>query len=226
MRANRKMRDERKDQAQVGIGTMIVFIATVLVAAIAAGVLIDTSGKLQERSATTGDQATKQVASNLRVERVVGERWSGSADIKIGNVTFYLSLAPGAQSVDLKQLKVAFSDGNNLKTVGWNSHNNSANHNGFHIASVRDADSSITLSGDSEASANNKVAVMTPGDVVRVKLNLAPASVDSWNFRGLAMELSARTQVYVTLSPEIGAPIKADFTTPESFGKARQIELR
>ena len=38
MRANRKMRDQQFDAAEVGIGTMIVFIATVLVAAIAAGV--------------------------------------------------------------------------------------------------------------------------------------------------------------------------------------------
>ena len=43
----------KENEASVGIGTMIVFIALILVAAIAASVLIDTSNSLQSQAKKT-----------------------------------------------------------------------------------------------------------------------------------------------------------------------------
>jgi flagellin-like protein len=59
------MLEERTDRGQVGIGTLIVFIAMVLVAAIAAGVLINTAGFLQTQSEQTGQQSSSQVTDRL-----------------------------------------------------------------------------------------------------------------------------------------------------------------
>jgi flagellin-like protein len=59
------MFEERMDRGQVGIGTLIVFIAMVLVAAIAAGVLINTAGFLQTQSEQTGQQSSAQVTDRL-----------------------------------------------------------------------------------------------------------------------------------------------------------------
>ncbi|RCU46031.1 flagellin [Haloplanus salinus] len=75
------MLEERTDRGQVGIGTLIVFIAMVLVAAIAAGVLINTAGFLQTQSEQTGQQSSSQVTDRL-------EPVSKTGNVSVYNSTY------------------------------------------------------------------------------------------------------------------------------------------
>ncbi|AAV47035.1 flagellin B precursor [Haloarcula marismortui ATCC 43049] len=61
-----------EDRGQVGIGTLIVFIAMVLVAAIAAGVLINTAGFLQSSAEQTGQESSDQVTNQIQVASKIG----------------------------------------------------------------------------------------------------------------------------------------------------------
>jgi len=91
----------------VGIGTLIVFIAMVLVAAIAAGVLINTAGFLQTQAEATGEESTAQVSDRLQIVSTSGNVTAGSgSNYVIDNVTFVIAKAPGAGLVDLKETTV------------------------------------------------------------------------------------------------------------------------
>ncbi|MFB6114479.1 MAG: archaellin/type IV pilin N-terminal domain-containing protein, partial [Halodesulfurarchaeum sp.] len=68
-----KYLDGDSGRAQVGIGTLVVFIAMVLVAALASGVLINTSGYLHEHAKQTGKESHARVSNRLTVVDASGE---------------------------------------------------------------------------------------------------------------------------------------------------------
>ncbi|HVL49841.1 MAG TPA: archaellin/type IV pilin N-terminal domain-containing protein [Candidatus Thermoplasmatota archaeon] len=113
MKANAASRKIANDRAEVGVGTLIVFIAMVLVAAVAAAVLIGTSGQLQQRASLTGKQATNEVSSNVQIVGIYGTRNSTSADIY--RLKYNVELAAGAPPSDLSKLVVRYSDGVNVR---------------------------------------------------------------------------------------------------------------
>lgn len=94
------------DRGQVGIGTLIVFISLVLVAAIAAGVLINTAGFLQAQSEQTGQESTGQVTERLQVVSITGANITDGTIYEI-NVT--VSKAPGADDIDLLNVTAQWS---------------------------------------------------------------------------------------------------------------------
>ncbi|WP_342305251.1 archaellin/type IV pilin N-terminal domain-containing protein [Methanolobus sp. ZRKC5] len=138
MKANKRLIMKKDTHAQVGIGTLIIFIAMVLVAAVAAAVLIQTSGVLQQKAQSTGKQATQEVSSNLMVKGVEGVRAKNSP-VLISNTVDLLKLKVGlnvgSAPVDVNQVVVSITDGttaNNLVYAGnKKSYASTGNDNGF-----------------------------------------------------------------------------------------------
>jgi flagellin FlaB len=69
----------------------------VLVAAIAAGVLIDTAGLLQAQASQTGEESTAEVSDTLQLSRVIGDVNGGSID----TINIKTRLAAGSGPIDL-----------------------------------------------------------------------------------------------------------------------------
>ncbi len=150
------------NRGQVGIGTLIVFIALVLVAAIAAGVLINTAGFLQTQAEQTGEDSTDQVADNINVIGEVGEVADSSdgsvglSENKIFETTLTIQRSPGSSEVDLSGLSIQYVGDNGFAQL-------------THVSEQKDAIDSGSGGGTSAATNVyfiQSVTAETPGDPV------------------------------------------------------------
>ena len=105
---------ETEDRGQVGIGTLIVFIAMVLVAAIAAGVLVNTAGFLQATAEDAGQQSVNKVTNRVEVLNVHG---TVGAETDIDNITMTIRLAAGSSGVDMNETSIKYLSGNTVETL-------------------------------------------------------------------------------------------------------------
>ncbi|WP_435073973.1 archaellin/type IV pilin N-terminal domain-containing protein [Halorubrum sp. HHNYT27] len=99
---------DEEERGQVGIGTLIVFIAMVLVAAIAAGVLINTAGFLQTQAEATGEESTSQVSDRLQVVSQSGnvtDNATANARV-VDELNITVAQSPGASNIDLSETTV------------------------------------------------------------------------------------------------------------------------
>jgi flagellin FlaB len=78
----------------IGIGAMIVFIALILVAAVAAAFIIQTAEKLQQNAQTTGDDTADNMAGKILIETAFVDPTTPANDYLM-----YISLAPGSDSL-------------------------------------------------------------------------------------------------------------------------------
>lgn len=88
---NEMKNENRDDLAAIGIGAMIVFIALILVAAVASAVIIQTAEKLQQNAQEAGEGTKDAIASKVVIVHAV----RGGAT----NVLVTVELAPGSDDI-------------------------------------------------------------------------------------------------------------------------------
>ncbi|WP_411963128.1 archaellin/type IV pilin N-terminal domain-containing protein [Haloferax sp. YSMS24] len=105
-----------EDRGQVGIGTLIVFIAMVLVAAIAAGVLVNTAGFLQATAEDAGQESVNKVTNRVDVVSVHGI--VNASDPKtVDTINLTTRLAAGSGSVSLNNTTIKYLSADTATTL-------------------------------------------------------------------------------------------------------------
>jgi len=199
----------RNEQAQAGVGTLIIFIAMVLVAAVAAAVLIQTSGVMQSKSTSTTKEAAAAIGENFAIEAVDGYLVpSGTSPIKVLNIT--VKVAAGGSDIDLTKVLVKV----NAQSYNFTSNITGAPLNTFWVYSLREATTgALDLSN---LGANNYAqttsSTLKPGGLARFDVNVS------------ALNIGARSSITLALTPEKGATMNLPMTIP-ALGSTNSVAI-
>lgn len=218
-----KRKVRKDDHAAIGIGTLIVFIAMILVAAVAASVIIQTSENLQNRANAVGKQTIREVSSGMKIVDLTGytdedktkieylaltiRPRAGSYDLDLNETLIYL------QHDNLTVLSLCFDRGTDsvTSTVSTDGIFHSLNHTvltstNFGVIAVRDQDDSIV---NSYGIGSNDLAI--------VIINLTAAFADTSG-------LEPSEEFYGRLVPEVGSAGIFMVSAPNAFDH-RVVEL-
>jgi len=97
------------DRGQVGVGILVLFVAMIIVSAVAAGVVVNVAGMLGERASDAGEDAVGQVTEGVQVQDrtcVVSANPTG-----IDEAWVHVRLRPGGTSVNMSNATVLYTDG-------------------------------------------------------------------------------------------------------------------
>jgi archaeal flagellin FlaB len=205
MKANQFSKD---NNAQVGIGTMIVFIATILVAAIAAGVLISTSQKLQDKSTRTGTEATASVGTSLDVLSVYGKREVASGDLD--RLEIWIQLSHGSEPVNLDEVIIQYKTKDTVNTYDFAD-------NSFTTA-YAGSNTEEFLVYDDDGTTLSTERVLKSGERHMLLIGSNTAG-------GTTLGLPVSTKVSLSLVPAVGVTVGSGFQTPATYDQDKVFEL-
>ena len=199
-----------EERGQVGIGTLIVFIAMVLVAAIAAGVLVNTAGFLQATAEEAGQESVDKVTN--RVE-VVNEHGTVGASGTISNMSLTIRLAAGSSAVDMESTSIKYISDNEATTLTNSSDSQTlaaGNETRFNLTAVEETD------------VDNSFGVLnTAADRYVVTINASAIEDDKINkFEGL----DTGDQVRLDITSQTGGTTQVILTMPQQLAGKQQGE--
>jgi len=216
-----------EEEADMGIGTMIVFIAMILVSAVAAGLLINTAYEVQQQAEETGQIAIKNVATAFQVVNVLGDRdWdaSGSNADTIEGLELKLSMAAGSPDTALTNVIIeitaddaeenlifqgdatqaafqhVWSDQSSTDTASLKALSTAGSY--YTAQELRDPDSTFYETTETD----EPDYIVSQGCLIRIFIDLSSSA-----------ELSPQDWINVKIIPKHGVPTVFIGTAPECF---------
>jgi len=196
------------NDAAIGIGAMIVFIAMILVAGMAASVFIQTMNSLQQQAQKTSSETMRDIAGGLKVTHITGY----ASQATITKLAIFTEIITASEPIALSHASITLSDTTQKIFLDYNQScfNNSIenglfdcinfshlNSNEFGLVVIRDIDSSIIASNP----------IINNGDLIALLINT------SSSLFGISTNVHISGKIY----PEFGLAGHIDFNTPSTF---------
>ncbi|MDL0120372.1 flagellin [Halobacterium salinarum] len=189
---------DENERGQVGIGTLIVFIAMVLVAAIAAGVLINTAGYLQSKGSATGEEASAQVSNRINIVSAYGNvDTSGSTEV-VNYANLTVRQAAGADNINLSKSTIQWIGPDTATTLTYGA---SAGPDQFTTESIK---------------GNNADVLVEQSDRIKIVMDAASITTNG---------LKAGEEVQLTVTTQYGSKTTYWANVPESLKDKNAVTL-
>jgi archaeal flagellin FlaB len=180
------------NKGMMGVGTLIIFIAVILVAAVAAAVLVSTSGSLQQRSLQTGSQAEEGVSTGAEAVSVMGT--DASTSHTIDSFEMLLRLQAGSEAMNLNNTVLVLDTASTSQNMDYSG--------GSTSSTVHYGVTYVKQGPDYEA------GYISRGDVVKVWFDSTDAVAEN-------------KRVRIKVIPRVGVSTIVEFTTPDVMTDAR-----
>ncbi len=221
-------KSDSRDRSQVGIGTLIVFIAMVLVAAIAAGVLINTAGSLQSQASDTGTETQDAVSNQVLVIHAIAginqsEEFLDSYDDPYAEtLNLTVMKSPGSNEIDLTSMTIHYTSDRVSETLTYS--------NASRVANYEDPDFAngweefITSETDGES---DEMLIDTAD---RVKITISTRAIEEQVDGDLSDPivkpgLEPGESISLELVDQSGAKYSYGVTLPNTFGDREVVEV-
>ncbi|MCB9358849.1 hypothetical protein H6503_02875 [Candidatus Woesearchaeota archaeon] len=188
----------KSKKAEMGMGTLIIFIAMILVAAVAAGVLISTTGTLQNKALSTGKATSAEVGTSINIVNVYAEN---GTDQNVEEFIVILKLNAGSEPIRFSDVLLTMNLINDSSDYTYNS-------------SIDCTNTSQTIAGGdygiqySINGTNNQAGYLTKGDVVKLCLE-SPRSVGE------------SENLIISMIPKVGTPRVVETDLPDLMVEKR-----
>lgn len=156
------------DRGQSGIGTLIILIAALLVAAATAGVFFETTGLFRGDTESTTEDVSNQLSGRLDVVTVSGRVYNET--VEVVNITLKRS---GGGRVDLRNATLNWVGPSGAADVVWAGKNTSGA--AFGITMVSDSGGTA---GVLDADTDRATVTLDPGDRINATTRIDGERVD------------------------------------------------
>jgi archaeal flagellin FlaB len=176
------------NRGMMGVGTLIIFIAVILVAAVAAAVLISTAGSLQQKALTTGGQSEEGVSTGAEAVSVMATDASINHDIQ--KLEMLMRLQAGSGAMKLNNTVIVMDTSATSQNLDYAGGSDGA------YTSVQYGIQYVKQGPDYED------GYLSRGDVIKAQFN----STDS---------IGENEKVRIKVIPRVGQSTIVEFTTPD-----------